>query len=426
MSQSAIAPDSQATAFRLCVVAPTFNNAATLLDILRRIAAQNFPLIVVNDGSTDDTRELLAQWQTQHPQTIVLTHPRNRGKSAALHTAFDHARTHGFSHALTIDTDGQLDPEQIPQLAALAQAHPAALVIGTRDITRPDYPAKSRLGRRVSGLLIWIETGIDVDDSQCGFRVYPLTLIHRTPCAAGRFGFESEIIVRALWTRTPIVQSPVNCRYFSGEKRVTHFKPLRDSIRVLLMHGWLLFIAIMPWSPGAGPVISMSDLKPKPDGGPLRRAWNWVSPLRLWRDVRDHNQGPAKTALALAVGAYIGNIPPWGVQTAIGLYVARRWHLHPLAVVLGTHIAFPPVGFALVFAAVWIGHLLTHGQFLSAEDFSPSMVRWDELTLRFLADWVVGSIPVGMLCAVIVFFVSMFVLRKTASHSQQIPQRNDI
>ena len=402
-------------AFRPCVIAPTFNNQDTVIDVVTRIVAQGAPLIVVNDGSTDATPSLLESWRNTPPglDAIVLTHPRNRGKSSAMHTGFAHAKSLGYTHAVTIDTDGQLDPEQIPQLLVVAFAHPDAFVIGTRDITRPDYPAKSRFGRRVSNLLIWTESGVDVSDSQCGFRVYPMVLLERVKCTTGRFSFESEVIVRAGWAKIPIVETPVVCRYFAGNKRVTHFKPLRDSMRVLAMHAWLLTIAIMPWSPAAGPVISLADLKGTQSerASLIRRIWNWISPFRLWRQVRESSTGREKTAAALAVGAYIGNTPPWGIQALIAIYVARRWHLHPLAVILGTNVAMPPVGLALIFASVWIGHLITHGQMLQAADFSPSMVKWDVLTVRLLVDWAVGSVPVGLICAVIVFFVSMRVLR---------------
>src|SRR5688572_9527815 len=131
--------------FAPVVVAPTYNNRNTLEDIMGRVRAQGLPLIVVNDGSTDDTAGLLAsaRWANA-PGVTVLTHPRNRGKAAALRTAFDAAAAAGFTHAATMDTDGQLDPEQIPDLLSLARAQPQALVIGRRDENTKGYPARSR------------------------------------------------------------------------------------------------------------------------------------------------------------------------------------------------------------------------------------------------------------------------------------------
>src|SRR5436190_2556774 len=112
--------------FRPVAVAPTYNNAATLGDIVRRILAQGVPVIVVDDGCTDGTRELLTTL-TSGVVTVV-THEQNRGKAAALHSGFRAAIDAGFTHAVTIDTDGQLDPEEIPALLAEARRRPLALV----------------------------------------------------------------------------------------------------------------------------------------------------------------------------------------------------------------------------------------------------------------------------------------------------------
>ena len=138
--------------FQPAVVAPSFNNAATLAGIVRRVRALDLPLIVVNDGSTDDTAAILAGLSAADAGVTVVTHPRNRGKAAALARGFAAAAGAGYTHAATIDTDGQLDPEQIPSLLSLARRNPHGLVIGQRDENTEGYPSKNRLGRRVSNL----------------------------------------------------------------------------------------------------------------------------------------------------------------------------------------------------------------------------------------------------------------------------------
>ena len=263
------------------VVTPTYNNARTLIDVLNRITRLNYPLIVVNDGSTDDTAGLLDQWKpTAKTPVEVVTHPQNSGKAAALQSGFAAARRAGYTHALTIDTDGQLDPEQIPDLLRAAEECPDAFVLGMRDDTRSDYPAKSRIGRRVSNTMIWMESALRVHDSQCGMRVYPLAMFDIVKCAAGRFSFEAEIITRAGWAHWPIVEVPVVCHYTPAGGRVSHFKPWRDSFHGFFMHARLVGRTLLPIGHKKWPGYQRPHAPPRKW---VRELLQWLSPLRLAR-----------------------------------------------------------------------------------------------------------------------------------------------
>jgi hypothetical protein len=229
--------------FRPAVVAPTYNNAPMLLNVLNRLKPIGLPVFVIDDGSTDQTAAILAGWQNAPHKRYSRCHRHNRGKAAALRTGFDAARTLGFSHAISIDTDGQLAPEDVPRLVAAAAANPAALVLGTRDELVADYPTRSRVGRRVSNLLVNWECGQRVADSQCGLRVYPLHLVEAVECQAGHFGFETEIIVRCAWEGATVTSLPVSCKYFPIGERISHFRPWRDSFRAVAMHARLIAAA---------------------------------------------------------------------------------------------------------------------------------------------------------------------------------------
>ncbi|HEY8666074.1 MAG TPA: glycosyltransferase family 2 protein [Tepidisphaeraceae bacterium] len=239
--------------FSPVVILPTYNNGRTVIGVLDRAAALELPLIVVNDGCTDETAEALAAWKLRRrPPTAdvtILTHSANRGKAAALHTGFAAAEAAGHTHAVTIDTDGQLDPEQIPELLEAARLQPRALVLGMRDATSADYPARSRLGRTLSNGAIRLECGRRIADSQCGLRVYPLELLRAVEqggCHAPYFAFEAEIITKAGWAGFPIAQVPVNCRYLPPGEQVSHFRPFRDSLRGLALHLKLLARSVFP------------------------------------------------------------------------------------------------------------------------------------------------------------------------------------
>lgn len=226
--------------FKPAILTPTFNNAATLAGILARLRPLSLPLFVINDGATDETALILQRVAHDWPEIRILTHSQNRGKAAALHTGFAAAAAAGFTHALTVDTDGQHDPEQAPLLLEMARANPRALVLGARPWNPEGCPPRSTMGRRVSNALLRWESGARVSDSQTGYRVYPLALMRAIACRTGRFSFETEVIARARWAGFQVMQTPIDSRYLPPETRVSHFKPFADSMRALLLHLLLL------------------------------------------------------------------------------------------------------------------------------------------------------------------------------------------
>jgi glycosyltransferase involved in cell wall biosynthesis len=231
--------------FSPAVIAPTFNNAQTLRTIIDGVIALNLQVFVVDDGSTDQTAQILADL-AKNPAVVIVTHPANRGKAAALYSGFAAAEAAGFTHAATIDTDGQLDPADLTTLLEAVRQSQTSLIVGIRDESAPDYPARSNIGRRISNFLVWLECGLRVDDSQCGLRVYPLSLVRFVQCRAGRFGFETEIITRAGWAGCDVRGVPVSCRYQLPAGRVSHFRPWIDSFRAVAMHFCLLGRTLLP------------------------------------------------------------------------------------------------------------------------------------------------------------------------------------
>jgi uncharacterized protein (DUF2062 family) len=409
-----LAGTSEETPFRPVVVAPTYNNVATLDGVMTRVRALRVPLVVVNDGSNDRTAQLLAssRWRDDSSVT-VLTHPRNHGKAAALRSGFAAAAAAGYTHAATIDTDGQLDPEQIPDLLSLALANPRALVIGRRDEDLKGCPARSRLGRRLSNLFVWMESGVRVSDSQCGLRVYPLDFVLTAPYGSGRYGFETEIITRAGWAGRPVVETPVRCRYFPRDTAVSHFRPWVDSLRAVGMHARLMLRALLPFSGGT------QSRHPRPRR--LRQVLEWLNPTKAWRELRVDETARTTAAAGLAVGAFIANLPAYGLQTVLSLYFARRLHLHPLAVVAGSQLSMPPVGPALVAAAVTIGHLFLHGRLPALAAYRAAFAHggfWPMLGSLFV-EWTLGSLVVGLLSAVVTFAVASRLLRLTARDARR-------
>ena len=378
--------------FKPVIIAPTFDNARTLARVLSGITQSGLPTIVVNDGCGDRSPSILQAWLQSGAERVVITHLENQGKAAALRDGFERALMMGFTHAVAIDTDGQLDPDEIPQLLRVARTYPEAVVVGCREADIAGYPSVSRWGRRVSNLLIRMESGVRLSDSQCGFRVYPLKLIMMLRCTAARYGFESEVLTRAAWAGLAVEQLKVNCVYDVPEGRVSHFRVWRDSLASVRLHLWLLAVSLVPWP--------QRRLRNAPGTGKIwMRLAHWINPGRAWDDLRCDPKGSARFATAFAAGVFIANLPLYGVQTLLSLYLAKRLRLNPLSVVAGSSISTPPLGPLLIAAAIGIGHGCLYGKFPQLASFDPRTVGYLSLMKSMALEWAIGGIICGIVLA---------------------------
>lgn len=404
------------------VILPSYNNAGTLAGVLSGVAALGLPIVLVNDGCTDDSQPVLRQWMESHPdaRVQVLTHSRNRGKAAALRTGFRAAIRAGRTHAITIDTDGQHDPQFAASLLEIARQHPQAYVLGVRDDRRADYPARSRTGRRISNLLIRLECGLKVADSQCGLRVYPLDLLRTVRCRAGRFAYETEMITRAGWAGCPIVEATVNTRYLPPGQRVTHFRPWLDTLHAALTHARLLLRAVTPIP---HPRYQAAGVPPR-RRFPVRDVLRWMNPLRAWRELRAGEIDRTELAAALAVGVFVANLPLYPFQTVLALYLARRLHLNPLAVLGGAQLSTPPISVVLIAGGVCLGHLLLHATLPAWPDFHAVHLPWWTLARPLLIDWAIGGTLMGIVLGAITFVIANWLLPETIDSAKQGPSKS--
>jgi glycosyltransferase involved in cell wall biosynthesis len=379
-----LATSAPSTPFSPAVVAPTFNNSATLADVLERTARLGFPIIVVNDGSTDQTEVLLKTL----PSVQVRSHWVNRGKAAAIRTGAEAAAHLGFTHIVTIDTDGQHDPEDIPILLEQARQSPDSLILGRRARRMSGYPMLNRAGRWISNGLVWLECGLRLDDTQCGLRVYPLNLIAEAPSAASRYGFETEILTLAAWRGCPIIQIDVKCRYDVADGRISHFQPWRDSLRAGRMHAGLLAAAVPRW--------------------PLR-----FHPAAIWRDWRGTPKRRKEFAGGLALGVFCACLPLYGIQGILSLVGARMLRFNRLSALAGSQLSSPPIGAGLIAISIAIGHLLLNGHWLGAGAWQmahASSRPWSMLR-TFLLDWALGSLVLGAVLSAITYIAARGALR---------------
>ena len=221
-----------------CVIVPTYNNQKTLKRVLDSILDFTSNVIIVNDGSTDETSEILKEYS----QLTQIHHPKNLGKGRALRNGFRKAIEQHFEYAITIDSDGQHFASDIPGFIEEVQKQPNSLLIGSRNMTQENVPKKSSFGNKFSNFWFKFETGIVLEDTQSGFRLYPLQLLPKQ-FFTNKFEFEIEVIVRSAWKGIVVKNIPIQVLYDPAE-RVSHFRPFRDFTRISILNTVLVINAI--------------------------------------------------------------------------------------------------------------------------------------------------------------------------------------
>ena len=354
-----------------CVIIPVFNHAATLAEVVR--GAQAFcPVIVVDDGSTD------------RPPTLdgvtLIRFEQNQGKAAALQAGFAKAVELRFTHAITMDADGQHFAEDLPAFLAVARAQPEALVTGVRDFVAAGAPAGRRRANAFSSFWFRAETGVRVTDTQCGFRCYPLALTQRLRTRSQRYAFELEFMVRASWTGTPIMAVPVRSSYEPEQVRRSHFRPVADIARITTMN---IGLVLQSW------------LVPRP----LRAAWSFGEKISWQRIVgeffTEHAADPCRLALAVGVGLFFGIAPIWGIQLVAALAVAHRWKLNKAITALASNISIPPVAPFILYGGLMLGHWMFSNDALHLTPREMTLAR----ALEYGWQWFAGSFVLAALVA---------------------------
>ena len=235
------------------VLIPSYNPGAKVYETVRGALECWHPVWVVVDGSNDGTAEGLRKMAEGEPALRVIVLPRNGGKGAAVLHGVTLAAAEGFTHALTMDSDGQHPAPSIPEFMARSRAEPRAVVLGV-PVFDASAPALRVNGRKVSNWWANVETvGMGIEDSLYGFRIYPIAdlmaVMRRQPWMR-RFDFDPEAAVRLVWRGLAPVNIRAPVRYLRpDEGGVSHFNYLRDNVLLSWMHLRLMaeFIVRLPW-----------------------------------------------------------------------------------------------------------------------------------------------------------------------------------
>jgi glycosyltransferase involved in cell wall biosynthesis len=249
------------------VLIPSYDTGPKVYETARAARAQWAPVWVVVDGSTDGTAEGLRQMAAGDPELEVYVLPENRGKGAAVLHGLELARDAGYTHALTMDADGQHPADLIPLFMQTSVQRLGAMVLG-RPVFGPEAPLVRVRGRRISNWWTNVETlGAGIDDSLYGFRVYPiaeLIAVMRHQPWMRRFDFDTEAVVRLAWRGVVPINVAAPVKYLSAEEGgVSHFRYGRDNLLLTWMHARLMLEFLLRL-----PGLAVRRLRGRPPFGP--------------------------------------------------------------------------------------------------------------------------------------------------------------
>lgn len=321
-----------------CIIIPTYNNATTLPKVIAEVLEYTTHVIVIDDGSTDETKNILQHFQQIH----IISYSPNKGKGWALRQGLRYAADNGYQYAITIDSDGQHFAEDLPAFLNKSKAEPNALLIGARNMNQESVPGKSSFGNRFSSFWFRVETGIKGPDTQSGYRLYPLKPLCKMYFFTRKYEFEIEVLVRAAWKGVKINWVPVSVYYAPKEERVSHFRPFKDFFRISVLNTILVLITFL-------------YIKPRDF---IKALFNKEKRKKIWKH---YFLVPGETdeikALSIAFGVFMGIVPIWGFQLAVAIFLAILFKLNKPLVIIAANISIPPMIPFIIFGSIKTGAL---------------------------------------------------------------------
>ncbi len=376
----------QFSKYKVCVIIPTFNNQNTLKRVIDGVLHYTKNLIIVNDGSTDETLKILEEYT----DLIQIHFPKNKGKGAALREGFIKAHQNNFEYAITIDSDGQHYPDDIPVFLNELEKDDRCLLIGSRNMTHDSVPKGSSFGNKFSNFWFWAETGIRLTDTQSGYRLYPLYPLSKIKFYTNKFEFEIEVIVKAAWNGIPVKNVPIKVLYDKDE-RVSHFRPYKDFARISVLNTWLVLVALL--------YIKPRDLLLKLKNKGIKKFFV--------ENILQNSDSPIKKSLSIALGVFIGIAPFWGFQTVLALGISVALRLNKFIAFTFSNISIPPMIPFIIWGSLKMGVWILN----SETDISLESLTTDFNVLESLKEYIVGSFALAFLSAIIFGTLGFVILK---------------
>jgi glycosyltransferase involved in cell wall biosynthesis len=369
--------------FEMCVIVPVYNHGSTVLKVLQDVTRYTTNILVINDGSTDQTRVTL---EREAPACCEIIHfAQNQGKGAALRDGFKRALALGYKRAITLDADGQHLASDIGAFVDALAETPNALMIGARDMQQDTVPGGSSFGHKFSNFWYRVITGRKLPDTQSGFRLYPLARMRKWKLFTGKYELEMEVLVRLSWTQIPVIPIPIHVYYPPGRERITHFRKVPDFMRITALSALFVVIGLL----FARPIRFFKGL-------------NRERAKALFREhvlgSKDSNQ---KITFAVMLGLFVGVAPIWGFQIVAVIFFTVLFKLNKVIALAAAHISIPPMIPIIVFASFKLGGFILGKEELAVLAHYRSNIDLAQVKAD-LSQYVIGSLALGILLAIVV------------------------
>ena len=373
---------------RVCIIIPTYNNAKTLGTVIADVAAYSNDIIVVNDGSTDETQNILSSYSFVH----IISYKKNVGKGWALRKGFAYAAERGYKYAITIDSDGQHFAKDLPKFIDTLETVNDSIIIGARNMEQESVPGKSSFGHKFSNFWFRVETGISAPDTQSGYRLYPLQPLKTIKFFTRKYEFEIEVLVRAAWKGVKIGSVPVSVYYAPKETRVSHFRPFKDFTRISILNTILVLITFL-------------YIKP-------RNFFRDIFKKEKWRSIiTDHllnpNEPDTIKAFSVAFGVFMGIVPIWGFQLVSAIFLSILFRLNKPIVIIAANISIPPMIPLIIFLSYKLGGLWISNSvnITLNSDISLATIKQN------LEQYIYGSITLAIVAGMLLGFITFILLK---------------
>ncbi len=373
-----------------CVIIPTYNNSLTIGKVVKDVCTFCDDVYVVNDGCTDETLQILEKFE----QVKVIGYQKNKGKGYALKYGFKHAVKQGHKYAITLDSDGQHFADDLPVFLEKLKDEPSAIIIGAREMSHENVPGKSNFGKNFSNFWVKFETGISLPDTQSGYRLYPIAELQKIRFFTNKFEFEVEVLVRSAWRGIKLLSVPIKVFYPKKEERVSHFRPFKDFTRISILNTILVTLALIYF---------------KPRG--IVRKYRKKSIKQIIReDILQGGMPVSKISIAIGFGVFMGILPIWGYQLAIGLLIAHFLKINKPIVFVAANISLPPmIPFILYLSYVCGSFVLGEGSWVINIDLTIDAIKAN--LKQYILGAITFSIIAGLFSGILSYF-SIILIKK--------------